>query len=325
MTTTNYAIRHVTTFTYDSAVSESVMELRMRPAFSRSQRCLQFEVDVQPRARVFAYTDCLGNWVHHFDIPRRHGQLTITARSQVQLDDPSPTLAAEPLAWEAIDQWTASGEHWDFRQASRFASWSPALVEFAESLSLRARKADPLGTVRQVMASIHGGFTYTPNSTQVDSPIDEALAARRGVCQDFSHIMLAALRYAGIPSRYVSGYIAPRMTEDEPFAAAIATHAWVEVLLPNAGWIGFDPTHNIETGIRHVRVAIGRDYADVPPTRGTFKGKAASSLAVSVDVSRGDTLPTIDRAVFETAWGAAALAAPDEGDARRLQQQQQQQ
>jgi transglutaminase-like putative cysteine protease len=175
------------------------------------------------------------------------------------------------------------------------------------------------------MNAIHDGFTYTPNSTQVDSPIDEALSARRGVCQDFSHIMLAAIRYAGLPCRYVSGYIAPRATEDDPLGTSIATHAWVEVLLPTAGWVGLDPTHNVDAGSRHVRVAIGRDYADVPPTRGIFKGKTASALAVSVEVTRGDALPTIDRAVMESAWGAAAAVPDDDADNQRLQQQQQQQ
>lgn len=321
--TTNYSIRHVTTFTYETPVSESVMELRMRPSTGRTQRCLQFEVDILPRGRVFAYTDFLGNWVHHFDLPRRHGQLTITARSQVQVDESAPPITmASADAWREIDRWADAGEHWDFRQPSRFAAWSPALIEFAESLRLRARRDSPLDVAKSLMTSIQTGFQYAPNTTQVDSPIDDALAARRGVCQDFSHIMLAALRYAGIPCRYVSGYIAPRTTADEPSASTIATHAWVEVRLPEAGWIGLDPTHNVAAGGRHVRVGVGRDYADVPPTRGIFKGKTASSLSVSVEVTRGDVLPTIDRAVLEHSWSAAEEAPPDT-DGQQQQQQQQ--
>jgi transglutaminase-like putative cysteine protease len=175
------------------------------------------------------------------------------------------------------------------------------------------------------MAAIHGGFAYAPNSTRVDSPIDEALASRRGVCQDFTHIMLATLRRLGLPCRYVSGYIAPRTTADEPQPSTIATHAWVDVLLPGLGWVGMDPTHDIETGIRHVRVAIGRDYADVPPTRGTFKGKTASALAVSVEVLPAEALPTLDRAALETSWAAEAAVPPEaEADVAEQQQQQQQ-
>jgi transglutaminase-like putative cysteine protease len=322
--TTHYAIRHITRFAYTSPVSESVMELRMRPATEGAQRCLQFEVEVGPRARVFAYRDFLGNWVHHFDIPRRHGQLAITARSQVQLDPPRPLpdrLGGD--AWTIVDGWSESGDHWDFRQPSHFATWSPALLAFMDAMGPVAGRADdPLTTARQVMAAIHRGFEYAPNSTRVDSPIDDALAARRGVCQDFTHVMIAALRRFGLPCRYVSGYMAPRNDGDGPDASTIATHAWLEVLLPELGWVGFDPTHDVTAGLRHVRVAIGRDYADVPPTRGTFKGTTASSLAVSVEVTPAEALPTLDPAVIETSWSADAPAPADDERERQGQQQQ---
>ena len=324
---THYAIRHVTTFKYESPVSESVMELRMRPATEGLQRCLQFEVEVQPRARVFAYRDWLGNWVHHFDTPRRHAGLEITARAHVEIEAAPPLATQLPHdAWATVDEWQANGDHWDFRQPSRFGEWTPALIDFAQSIDgANGRVADPLTTVREVMAAIHGGFAYAPNSTRVDSPIDEALASRRGVCQDFTHIMLATLRRLGLPCRYVSGYIAPRTSADEPQPSTIATHAWVDVLLPGLGWVGMDPTHDIETGLRHVRVALGRDYADVPPTRGTFKGKTASSLAVSVEVLPAEALPTLDRAALETSWAAEAAVPPEaEDDATKQQQQQQQ-
>jgi transglutaminase-like putative cysteine protease len=321
---TPYAIRHITRFTYTSPVSESVMELRMRPATDGPQRCLQFEVEVSPRARVFAYRDFLGNWVHHFDIPRRHAQLQITARAQVQVDASAPLPERLPeSAWAAVDGWDASGDHWDFRQPSHFATWSPALLAFVESLGpVATRQADPLATAHAMMNAVHGGFEYAPNSTRVDSPIDEALSARRGVCQDFTHVMLAALRRLGLPCRYVSGYIAPRAAAEGPAESAIATHAWLEVLLPELGWVGFDPTHNLTAGVRHVRVAIGRDYADVPPTRGTFKGTTSSTLAVSVEVTPAEALPTLDPAVVEAGWTAEATPVEDERE-RQMQQQQQ--
>jgi transglutaminase-like putative cysteine protease len=323
--TTHYAIRHVTRFTYASPVGESVMELRMRPATEGRQRCLQFEVDIGPRARVFAYRDFLGNWVHHFDIPRRHSQLLITARAQVEIDAAGTLPAAlDPAAWSVVDGWQAEEAHWDFRQPSRYATWSPALLAFVDGLgSAGTRGADPLTTAREMMAAIHHGFEYVPNATRVDSPIDEALAARRGVCQDFSHVMIAALRRLGLPCRYVSGYIAPRPAGEDPAASAIATHAWMETCLPELGWVGLDPTHNLEAGPRHVRVAIGRDYADVSPTRGVFKGTSASTLDVSVEVTPAEALPTLDPAVLETAWSADA-ATPVEDDGERQMQQQQQ-
>lgn len=325
---THYAIRHLTRFTYASPVSESVMELRMRPASDATQRCLQFEVDLQPRARVHAYRDFLGNWVHHFDLPRRHLRLAVTARAQVQLEAPPLRPASLPIeAWREVDAWAARGEHWDFRSESHFAVWTAPLLAYAAELGpLAERTLDPLSTVRGLMAAMHRGFAYVPKSTRVDSPIDEALAARRGVCQDFTHILLALLRRVGLPCRYVSGYIAPKAfgSSDEP--TTIATHAWVEVLLPGLDWVGVDPTNDIEAGLRHVRVAIGRDYADVPPTRGVYKGGAASSLEVSVEVTPGDALPTLDTAVVAAAAWTAEAALPDESaDKIALEQAQQQQ
>lgn len=323
---TQYAIRHRTRFIYATPVSECVMELRMRPANDGPQRCLQFEVEVQPRARVFAYRDFLGNWVHHFDLPRRHSQLLITARAQVQLE-PAPVLPAAlpPTAWDELDQAAARAEHWDFLQPSHFATWSPALVAFADELGDTGRRAaDPLTTARRVMTAMHDGFVYAPQSTRVDSPIDEALASHRGVCQDFTHVMIALLRRLGVPCRYVSGYIAPHADLADPQPTTIATHAWVEVQLPGLGWVGMDPTHNVVTGERHVRVAVGRDYADVPPTRGTFKGNTASTLEVSVEVAASEALPTLDLSVMQASWTADAAAPPEDDDRERQEQQQQQ-
>ena len=153
------------------------MELRMRPATEGRQRCLQFEVDIGPRARVFAYRDFLDNWVHHFDMPRRHSELLVTARAQVQIDAPGALPAVlDPATWAVIDGWQADGVHWDFRQPSRFATWSPALLAFVDALGPAGRRGiDPLTTAREIMAAIHHGFEYVPNATRVDSPIDEAL------------------------------------------------------------------------------------------------------------------------------------------------------
>jgi transglutaminase-like putative cysteine protease len=319
----HYAIRHLTRFVYQSPVSECIMELRMRPSNTGAQQCLQFEIDVSPRARVFAYRDFRGNWVHHFDVPRRHAVLAITARAQVRLNDPEPLPDSVPMdGWAEIDGWHASGEEWDYLQPSRFAEWSDALLAFSGSLG-EARRTDPLTTLRSTMTAVHDAFEYAPNSTRVDSPIDETLASRRGVCQDFTHIMIAALRRIGMPARYVSGYIAPREMADD--ATAIATHAWVEARLPGLGWVGVDPTHNTQAGLRHVRVAVGRDYADVPPTRGTFKGQTASALQVSVEVAPADALPTLDRAALDAVVLPAAAPADDERIRLAQEQAQQQQ
>ena len=127
-------------------------------------------------------------------------------------------------------------------------------------------------------------FAYVPKSTKVDSPIDEALTNRQGVCQDFAHIMIALLRQLKVPARYVSGYLFHE-AESKDRSSDGASHAWVEVLVPKLGWVAFDPTNNLIAGDRHIRVAIGRDYADVPPSRGVYKGDSTSELSVSVTVS----------------------------------------
>jgi transglutaminase-like putative cysteine protease len=130
-----------------------------------------------------------------------------------------------------------------------------------------------------------------PNSTKVDSPIAEALETRQGVCQDFAHIMIALVRGVKIPCRYVSGYMFHRDDTERDRSLEGASHAWIEALVPRLGWVAFDPTNNLVGGDRHIRVAIGRDYADVPPTRGVYKGEAQSELSVAVTVSPADTAP----------------------------------
>jgi transglutaminase-like putative cysteine protease len=205
-------------------------------------------------------------------------------------------------AWLTLEEWHRTATHWGFLQPSEFARPTDRLLAVVASLDeLDQRRLDPLSTVRQVMSAIYSQFSYTPRSTRVDSPIDEALEARRGVCQDFSHIMIAVLRQLGIPARYVSGYLAPEARQPSS-TETIATHAWVEACLPELGWIGVDPTHNVVAGPGHLRVAIGRDYADVPPTRGVFKGGAASTLAVSVEVSPAADAPAADPAVATASW-----------------------
>ena len=157
--------------------------------------------------------------------------LAASTVAQVQLDPPPERPAALGMeSWREVDAWADRGEHWDFRQPSHFAEWSQALVGFAGELGpLAERSADPLGTVRALSSAMHRAFAYAPNTTRVDSPIAEALASRRGVCQDFTHIMLALLRRLGLPCRYVSGYIAPRALGEDDGPTTIATHAWVEV------------------------------------------------------------------------------------------------
>jgi transglutaminase-like putative cysteine protease len=277
-----YTIRHTTQYRYTGLVSESVTEVRMLPRTTERQTCLSFRLQVRPAAEVLSFQDALGNVVHHFTQPAAHRELTIIAESEIQTY-PAPQLPARlaPEDWDRIDEAGQTGEYWDWLQPSDATGATALLASLARELGVE-RRNDPLSVLLGLNMALHRTFAYDSKSTRVDSPIDEALTYRRGVCQDFSHIMLALVRnYLHVPCRYVSGYLHPR-TEDS--SATGATHAWVEAWLPDLGWVGFDPTNNLLAGERHVQVAIGRDYADVPPARGVFKGNAGSELTVTVKV-----------------------------------------
>jgi transglutaminase-like putative cysteine protease len=309
-----YTIRHVSRFTYEAPISESVMEARMQPRTDQSQRCIRFGLSTTPPSRVKMYQDHDGNIVHHFNIPGRHSLLTVTAEAFVECSAPDPV--PEHLgtgSWDRLDAATSSGQFSDLLNPSPFAHRTPLLDALAEEIGL-GRDHDPLAALRRLMAGVYARFEYSPLSTRVDSPIDDALSARRGVCQDFAHVLIALVRQLGIPCRYVSGYL---FQQADGAARSLdgATHAWIEAWLPAVEWVGFDPTHNIQTGDRHIRVAVGRDYADVPPTRGVFKGSSAmrSELAVGVSVGAaqglsGDATPFVP---WMSREAVSPLAAPE--------------
>jgi len=201
-----YSARHVTTFGYNPAIRESVMEVRMQPRSEGHQRCLTFSLDVFPRANIMVYRDFSGNMVHHFDIPRRHARARVTAQALVEvLAVPEPELASAG-DWKDLDSMAVAGDFWEFLLPSYFARPTDLLHEFASEVKLE-RSPTPLEFVFDLSRTIYEKFDYAPNSTEVDSPIDDALRSRAGVCQDFAHIMIALARSIGIPSRYVSGYM----------------------------------------------------------------------------------------------------------------------
>lgn len=280
-------VRHVTRYHYAAPVRESVMEVWMQPQKTPRQRLASFELDLDPAAQVFSYADPFGNAVYHFDVPHPHEQLTITARSIVETTAPEPLPATLDLGeWDRLRSDRVLGENFDFLRLQGFCVETDALRAFAAERALdRLRDSDPLTAVRRLAETIYDAFDYEPGVTDAESPIDLALSARRGVCQDFAHIMITVCRSWGIPARYVSGYL---FTDREggDRSDPDASHAWLEVFLPSTRWIGFDPTNNTLAGERHVSAAIGRDYSDVPPSRGVYKGEAESQLAVGVNVRR---------------------------------------
>jgi transglutaminase-like putative cysteine protease len=287
----NYSVHHITRFRYKPPVRESVMELRMQPRSEGNQRCLSFELKVKPDALIMQYRDFLGNIVHHFDIPGKHAELNMKAQSVVEILPVSTLDPKIPPNWLELDAAVEAGNFWETMLPSDFARPTALLQQLARELRIE-RNTAPLETLLEINHGIHDAFEYVPQSTSVDSPIDQAISARQGVCQDFAHIMIALVRGLKVPCRYVSGYLFHANGEQSTTEGA--SHAWVEAFLPGLGWTGFDPTNDMLCSDRHIRVAVGRDYADVPPARGVYKGGGESQLSVSVSVNLSDAPNPVD-------------------------------
>jgi transglutaminase-like putative cysteine protease len=231
-------------------------------------------------------------------------------------------------AWHDLRRMIEEEDHWQMLNPSHYARSSPKLEDLARELEIAETAGrDPLSMVRDVNDRIHRAFAYVRKSTAVNSPIEESLNSRQGVCQDFAHVMIAIVRGVGIPCRYVSGYLYHGQ-EHRDRSAEGATHAWVEALLPELGWVGFDPTNNLIAGDRHIRAAVGRDYFDVPPTRGIYKGLSTvrNELAVAVRVGSTPVTASAEDVVPFTPWKARQGGqTQEEAEAAALQRLQQQQ
>jgi transglutaminase-like putative cysteine protease len=280
-------VTHTTDLSYSDLISESVMELRMCPRQEGDQHRLSFTLGIGPKAGVTPYFDWLGNSVHAFTVNKFHRQIRIVATSVVETQrfrfDPS----------DLADAYTAGGaeaydyDAWDFLNFSGPVHDSPALREMATQIA--PKEGEPMGQVAQRMLDlINGCCSYKQGVTTAASPISEILEHRSGVCQDFTHLMIGLSRALGVPARYVSGLVHP---DRERYRGFTQTHAWCELLFPSTGWVGFDPTNHCTVTQNFVKVAVGRDYRDVPPNKGVYRGKAAEAIAVAVQSEELDDVP----------------------------------
>ena len=280
-----YRIEHDSHYHYKLPTSGSVMALCLQPRQNEQQRVCAFNIELTPSVPLSVEQDCFGNHHHYFSMHRQHTELRINVQIEVEVQPPPPlpaTIAAN--AWTELRGWQSSFDLWDFTQASVLTKPSAALDKFIDATGIVA-DTDPLSSLHTLNNKLYECFQYLPGSTSVESSIEQILTTRQGVCQDYAHVMLAIARQWGIPARYVSGYLAVTGQRHEQ-ASSQATHAWVECLLPQLGWVGFDPTNCSQSDARHVRIAIGRDYRDVPPTRGTRQGSGGTHLDVNVKVQR---------------------------------------
>lgn len=283
-----YQIRHVTRYRYEHEISENVMEVRKCPLNRPNQRLISFKMEVEPAAKLFRFEESNGNVVYHFDIPQRHQQMMVAAEALIEVKDgEAPPWTVPTEAWSELAGLCDQADFLEYSLSSPLVQPSQELHEYYQQVAPRADE-DAMTFLRRLNQDIAAGFEYVPMSTQVDSSVDEALEKRQGVCQDFAHIMLGVARLAKIPARYISGYLFHR-EDDGDRSCRDASHAWVEAYLPSVGWVGFDPTNNIIAGERHIVNCTGRDYKDVPPTRGVYRGQCPSELSVAVQVHPADS------------------------------------
>jgi transglutaminase-like putative cysteine protease len=321
-----YHLVHTTQFRYDGPVSESYNEVRLRPIHDDRQSCLSFRLNTSPSSLGTAYRDAYGNWVHQFNILREHRQLMIEAESVVLVHE-APAPFENPTKLEQFDARCDEffEEYYDFMAATGYVPHPPQLQEIVEAAG-EASGGTVAGFARAASDLIHQRFRYVKGATHVHSSIMDSLAHGAGVCQDFAHLLLGVVRMRGLPGRYVSGYLVPpgaagASAKQEEVIGGHASHAWVEIFAAEDGWLAFDPTLGNPVGLRHVRVAYGRDYGDVAPVRGVYKGLAGQRLSVDVRVR-----PALDEEGHEQLAKAASNPAdtPSFTDLPHQPQQQQQ-
>ena len=276
-----YAIEHVSRYLYGEKVARSAMWLCLQPRNDFDQHVRRFEVVTDPSVVLSPETDPFGNNKHVITVNFEHTSLSITTRAEV--DNVTASRSSTSLgsgAWDEVYSWANSFEHWDFMHESRLTRNSPALEDFV-SRNRVAPSSDPVESLLDLSDTLHRNFEYVPGATTAESTIEDILKSRRGVCQDYAHVMIAIARSWGIPTRYVSGYMHVTGLRGE-IVPESATHAWVECLIPHLGWFGFDPTNAGIADERHVRIAVGRDYHDVSPTRGILIDGQSSTLEATV-------------------------------------------
>jgi transglutaminase-like putative cysteine protease len=278
-------VYHRTHHAYAAPVRDSFNEARLEPVDCAEQTRQSFLLKVLPATRLSHFHDFYRNCVHVIDLSSPHQELTVEAVSVVVTRSLPPLPEdATPAPVAALPACERLGECYDFLQASTYVRSSPEAWRLA--LDLAAGHTDVWQIVQAIMRHLGSEFRYIPAVTNAHTTMEEALRLRQGVCQDFAHVMIGLCRALRIPARYVSGYLYNGPTDQ--LKGTQATHAWVDVYIPNIGWRGLDPTNQQPVNQRHVKVAIGRDYADVSPLRGTYRGTASRKLSVEVLVTRLD-------------------------------------
>ena len=299
-----YKATHTTKYAYDRTVSQCQSEVRLTPRALPWQQVIESRIDTTPAAAsTERHEDYFGNEVTTFTILERHDRFSTSASSVIDVEARERS-ASPSIAWEAARDEVAAHTAFDTLEAFEFTFDSP-LVAATPELADYARSSFPAGrplveAVEHLSHRIHTEFKYTPRATRIDTPLAEVLRLKKGVCQDFAHVLIGAVRSLRLPARYVSGYL----RSGPKVQGAEASHAWVSVFVPGAGWFDIDPTNDVRPATGHITLAWGRDYADVSPVKGVALGGGHQVVEVSVRVD------PIDDPVPQPG-PAASSASPD--------------
>jgi transglutaminase-like putative cysteine protease len=288
-----YSVTHTTSYTHGSLATAAWQALHLQPRNEATQHCDAFELEVAPHPTdLTSRLDYFGNKQHLFTLREPHRELTVTSRSVVSREEPVLPMAGltPPFAGiSALVDEAVTEEDFTLEQFLHSSPLVPLLPEADALVDELSRGFDPNLSVMDWLAQAGQRFgeifTFDRDATQVSTPLAEVLAERRGVCQDFAHLLISCLRQRGLPAAYVSGYL---LTQPPPGQARLvgadASHAWVSVYIPGTGWVDYDPTNACFVGTGHIVVARGRDFFDVSPVKGLFSGGGSQTLETGVTV-----------------------------------------
>lgn len=286
------SISHVTQYEYAEPVTDSVNEIRLTPSTNERQSCYQQAITVEPNASLFTYEDYFGNRVHTFSVNGPHKILTIRT-SMTVVTKQAPTseeleqcLSKPEQAWGWLRTEDAANRFTEFLLATEYTAVTGEVNRFAHEISNfdEYGQASVLDWLKALSAKIRNEFIYDPEATDVKTKTSDMFMSKRGVCQDFAHLMIASCRAFDIPARYVSGYHFVGDLQGGSADFEQASHAWVEAFVPGLGWCSFDPTNADPVGERYVKLGHGRDYKDIVPVKGVYRGTGEQVLHVTVDV-----------------------------------------
>jgi transglutaminase-like putative cysteine protease len=274
-------------------VHESQNELRACPVSDHRQTLLSYRVSTSPPSRIFSFDDYWGTRVDTFGVREPHIFLEVVAEATVETR--STPLVTESPSWDALADPAFVDAHWEYLERTPHADWDDRIAKEA-GLQVDVIGPEVVSVVLGIHRRVGALLEYRPGATYVGVTVHEVLERGEGVCQDYAHLAVSMCRAAGIPARYVSGYL---FTDDDSTGAdvegdnvRVQTHAWFEAAIPGYGWLALDPTNRQAVGLRHVKIGHGRDYNDVSPLSGTYSGPQSASLEVSVEMRRLATQQT---------------------------------